>query len=211
MLNCVTILKLPPSGLPRSRQLCTRGRICRCINFIPWCSCHRWLLRHIRRHPRFLSWNLASYFLFQSIWMVHKIQPESHPTKVEILSLLAFLCCVRVGVPGRRRRVMHSVALTATAPLELPELKQQRCWLPVNDHRSSSATLSLFHFMDPDPALALFDAHPPYLILTTTEPCKIDEHPFAKGSQCWSQDKSASSSSWDSSGPWNQPDHLGSG
>jgi len=53
--------------------------------------------------------------------------PESHPTKVEILSLLAFLCCVRVGVPGRRRRVMHSVALTATAPLELPELKQQRC------------------------------------------------------------------------------------
>ena len=77
-------------------------------------------------------------------------------SKLELWSLLASRC-VTVGVVGCRR-VMHSVALTANAPLELPELKQQRCWLPVNDHRSSSPpdvnALFVSRIKDRNPATA---------------------------------------------------------
>ena len=107
----------------------------------------------LRRHYSWCFWN-ASFFLLCILLNWNGSQKSNlkvtwrEMSKFEVWSLLASRCVTVV---------MHSIALTANAPLELPELKQQRCWLPVNDHRSSSPDVNALFvstIMDPNPATA---------------------------------------------------------
>ena len=152
-----------------------------------------------------MDWNGSQKFNLRVTWQ--------RISKLEFWSLLASRC-VTVGVVGRRR-VMHSVALTANAPLELPELKQQRCWLPVNDHRSSSPpdvnALFVSRIKDRNPATATVS------LMSTPGRCRLNlvlasqtSPHLRKAFDAQAKTCSASSSSLDSSGPWNQPDHFGS-
>ena len=195
-----------------------------CILSVNCSDCHRWSLRHIWRHVLEFSGFVSSLLFYPR--RCSDVSPKVTPIKKwQHLSFVHFWhqlrqswrCspplvwfCYAAGVC-----VMHSVAHTANAPLELPELKQQRSWLPANDHLASSATqLSLFPVFGD----RCSPANPVFAIQ--------DKIPTVNADRAWtvqywrtrvlrktvvnslSQDKSASSSSLDSSGPWNQPDHL---
>ena len=154
----------------------TRGRIWRCMYFIRCCHCM--IVASHSASPLLTIVEcfkcLLSYFLIWWIGMDHKKfnlkVTWQKMSKLELWSLLASRC-VTVGVVGRRR-VMHSVALTANAPLELPELKQQRCWLPVNDHRSSSPpdvnALFVSRIKDRNPATAIVS------LMSTPGRCRLN-------------------------------------
>ena len=84
--------------------------------------------------------------------------------------------------PAHRHRTTRASWVEATALLTSGKRPSQQLLT------STRATLSLFHFIGPDPARPAFDAS--WQVLTESLLCKTaDElHPFAKGSQCSIQD-----------------------